>query len=96
MPCAFVPPGYRAVLIGQAQDIADLGTFSPLEENAEEGALVLIRLDFADPDELGNALRLIGGDKLTLVATGETAAIAGGAVTVDLTVWGLRGKRLVE
>ena len=52
--------------------------------------------DFADPDELGNALRLVGGDKLTLVATGETAAIAGGAVTVDLTVWGLRGKRLVE
>ncbi len=52
--------------------------------------------DFVDPDELGNALRLIGGDKLTLVATGETAAIAGGAVTVDLTVWGLRGKRLVE
>ena len=55
----------------------------------------LIR-DFADPDELGNALKLIGGDKLTLVATGETAATAGGAVTVDLTVWGLRGKRLVE
>jgi hypothetical protein len=52
--------------------------------------------DFADPDELGNTLRLIGGDKLTLVATGETAAIAGGAVSVDLTVWGLRGKRLVE
>jgi len=52
--------------------------------------------DFADPDELGNALRLIGGDKLALLATGETAAIAGGAVTVDLTVWGLRGKRLVE
>lgn len=52
--------------------------------------------DFADPDELGNALRLIGGDKLTLVATGETAAIAGGAVAIDLTVWGLRGKRLVE
>ena len=52
--------------------------------------------DFADPDELGNALRLTGGDKLTLVATGETAAIAGGAITVDLTVWGLRGKRLVE
>jgi len=52
--------------------------------------------DFADPDELGNALRLIGGDKLTLVATGETAAIAGGAISVDLTVWGLRGKRLVE
>ena len=52
--------------------------------------------DFADPDELGNALRLIGGDKLTLIATGETAAVAGGAISVDLTVWGLRGKRLVE
>jgi len=48
MPCAFVPPGYRAVLIGQAQDIQDLGTFSPLEENAEEGALVLVRFDFAE------------------------------------------------
>jgi len=55
----------------------------------------LIR-DFADPDELGNALRLIGGNKLTLAATVDTAAVAGGAVTVDLTVWGLRGKRLVE
>jgi hypothetical protein len=49
MPCAFVPPGYRAVLIGQAQNIEDLGTFSPLEESAEEGALVLVRLDFAAP-----------------------------------------------
>jgi len=48
MPCAFVPPGYRAVLIGQAQDIQELGTFTPLEENAEEGALVLVRLDFAE------------------------------------------------
>ena len=48
MPCAFVPPGYRAVLIGQAQNIEDLGTFSPLEESAEEGALVLVRLDFAE------------------------------------------------
>ncbi|MDP4280143.1 MAG: hypothetical protein QQM50_06320 [Dehalococcoides mccartyi] len=49
MPCAFVPPGYRAVLVGQAQNIADLGTFSPLEDSAEEGALVLVRLDFAEP-----------------------------------------------
>ncbi len=48
MPCAFVPPGYRAVLVGQAQNIADLGTFSPLEDSAEEGALVLVRLDFAE------------------------------------------------
>ena len=48
MPYAFVPPGYRAVLIGQAQDIEDLGTFSPLEESAAEGALVLMRLDFLE------------------------------------------------
>ena len=48
MPYAFVPPGYRAVLLGQAQDIEDLGTFTPLEEGAVEGALVLMRLDFAE------------------------------------------------
>ena len=51
--------------------------------------------DFADPDELGNALRLIGGDKLTLVAIVATNAIAGAAVDVYLRVWGRRGKRLV-
>ena len=49
MPYAFVPPGYRAVLLGQAQDIEDLGTFAPLEESSAEGALVLIRLDFYEP-----------------------------------------------
>ena len=48
MPYAFVPPGYRVVLLGQAQTIEDLGTFTPLEEGAAEGALVLMRLDFAE------------------------------------------------
>jgi hypothetical protein len=48
MPCAFVPPGYRAVLIGQAVAIEDLGTFTPLEESAAEGALFVVRLDFAE------------------------------------------------
>jgi len=48
MPYAFVPPGYRAVLLGQAQDIASMGTFTPLEESAAEGALVLMRLDFTE------------------------------------------------
>ena len=48
MPYAFVPPGYRAVPIGQAQDIEDLGIFTPLEEGAVEGALVLMRFDFAE------------------------------------------------
>ena len=57
MPYAFVPPGYRAVLLGQAQNIEDLGTFAPLEESSVEGALFLIRLDFAEPlseETLGN------------------------------------------
>ncbi|MFC2002795.1 hypothetical protein ACFLV4_02460 [Chloroflexota bacterium] len=57
MPYAFVPPGYRAVLLGQAQDIEDLGTFAPLEESSAEGALVLMRLDFLEPlseETLGN------------------------------------------
>ena len=48
MPYAFVPPGYRAVLLGQAQDIEDLGAFTPFEESTAEGALVLMRLDFAE------------------------------------------------
>ncbi len=52
--------------------------------------------DFADPDELGNALRLFGGDKLTLVVTVADAETADADVDVDLTVWGLRGKRLIE
>jgi len=47
MSCAFVPPGYRAVLLGQVHEIGDLGAFSPLEDNADEGALVLVQLDFA-------------------------------------------------
>ena len=48
MPYAMVPPGCKAVLLGQAQTIEDLGTFAPLEESAAEGALILMRLDFAD------------------------------------------------
>ena len=48
MPYAFIPPGYRSVLLGQAAAVEDLGTFSPLEEGADEGALVLVRLDFVE------------------------------------------------
>ena len=48
MPYAMIPPGYRAVLLGQAQTIEDLGTFTPLEEGAAEGTLILMRLDFAE------------------------------------------------
>jgi len=48
MPYALVPPGYRAVLIGQAVAIEELGTFAPLEESSAEGALFLMRLDFVE------------------------------------------------
>ena len=49
MPYAMVPPGYRAVLLGSAARIEDLGTFTPLEEGTAEGALILMRLDFSEP-----------------------------------------------
>ena len=48
MPYAMVPPGYRAVLLGSAARIEGLGTFTPLEEGTAEGALILMRLDFAE------------------------------------------------
>jgi len=48
MPYAMVPPGYRAVLLGSAVKVEDLGTFSPLEESSAEGALFLMRLDFSE------------------------------------------------
>ncbi|MBN1188951.1 MAG: hypothetical protein JXA46_04300 [Dehalococcoidales bacterium] len=47
MPAAFVPPGCRAVLIGQAVDIEDLGAFAPLEESSAEGTPVLMKLTFS-------------------------------------------------
>jgi hypothetical protein len=50
---------------------------------------------FQAADELGVPLRLVGGDKLTLVATVATAAVATAAITVDLTVYGRVGKALV-
>jgi hypothetical protein len=48
MPYALVPPGYGAVLIGQAAAIEELGTFAPLEQDSAEGALFLVRLDFIE------------------------------------------------
>jgi len=48
MPYAMVPSGYRAVPIGQAANVEELGTFTPLEEGAAEGALFLMRLDFQE------------------------------------------------
>jgi len=48
MPYAMVPPGYRAVPLGQAARIEELGAFAPLEESSDEGALFLARLDFEE------------------------------------------------
>ena len=48
MPNGLVPPGSRAILLGSAASIKDLGIFAPQEEGAAEGALMLMRLDFAD------------------------------------------------
>ena len=48
MPYAMIPPGYEAVLLGQAAAIEELSTFAPLEESSAEGALFLMRLDFAE------------------------------------------------
>jgi len=54
MPNGLVPPGYRAVLLGSAASIEDLRTVA--QEQTAEGALMLMRLDFAEypsPEVLG-------------------------------------------
>ena len=48
MPDGMLPPGYRAVLLGQAANIEGLSTVAPLEEQTMEGSLLLMRLDFAE------------------------------------------------
>ncbi|APV43641.1 hypothetical protein Dform_00281 [Dehalogenimonas formicexedens] len=48
MPYAMVPPGYRAIPLGQTGSIEGLGAFAPLEESSDEGALFLARLDFEE------------------------------------------------
>lgn len=60
MPYAMVPPGYRAVFLGQAAFIDNLGAFSPLEAGVAEGSLFLARLDFAGlpPVEALNKLEM--------------------------------------
>ena len=48
MPERLTPPGYRAVIIGSAGSIEELGAFAPMEEGSAEGTLMLMRLDFDD------------------------------------------------
>jgi len=48
MPERLTPPGYRAVVIGSAGSIEELGAFAPMEEGSAEGTLMLMRLDFEE------------------------------------------------
>jgi hypothetical protein len=48
MPDGMVPPGYKAVLVGQVSSITGLSAAASLEEGVAEGSLMLMRLDFAD------------------------------------------------
>jgi len=49
MANGMIPPGYNAVLVGTATTFEELSSITPLEENADEGTLVLVRLNFAEP-----------------------------------------------
>lgn len=48
MPAAALASGYRAVFLGLANSAEELGIFVPLEEGTDEGALILMRLDFSN------------------------------------------------
>jgi len=55
MPVAVFPSGCRALLLGSAGNLEEMGVFIPLEESTAEGALILMRLDFTEypsPDAL--------------------------------------------
>ncbi|MCX7912300.1 MAG: hypothetical protein N2506_04990 [Dehalococcoidales bacterium] len=52
-------------------------------------------INFAAQGELGEELRLVGGDKITLEAT-LTGAEAGADLTATLTPYGRKGKRLAD
>jgi hypothetical protein len=56
---------------------------------------VPIAAQFQAGDELGVPLRAVAGTTFYLVATPIGGAVAGGAVTVDLTLYGVVGKILV-
>ncbi len=53
-----------------------------------------VNYDLADPGELGTELRLVGGDKVTVVGTADALTTADRDVT--LTLFGRKARRLVE
>ena len=48
MPYTIFPPGYKAVLIGQAAVLRNWAPSLRLKQSSDEGALFLVRLDFAE------------------------------------------------
>lgn len=53
-----IPAGYRAYLLGTVSSIDDLSTISPLEESGPEGALMLMRLDFAESPSVASLVKI--------------------------------------
>lgn len=53
-----MPVGYRAYLLGSVSTLDELNTISPLEESGPEGALMLMRLDFAEAPQVSSLARI--------------------------------------
>jgi len=86
---------HKLLVAGLYQKITKVDQTSGDVTSTVEQQLQEVMRDFREADELNNELRLVGGDKLTLVVTVATAAIAGAAVDAYLRVWGRAGKLLV-
>jgi len=82
MPERLTPPGYRAVIIGSAGSIEELGVFAPMEEGSAEGTLMLMRLDF---DEFLSDETLVGIEQAFLDAGVERWPGSEIIVYADLT-----------
>ena len=86
---------HKLVVAGQLWKMTNVDQTTGVVTATLEQQLEELKRDFREWDELNTELRLVAGDKLTLVVTVKTAAIAGAAVDVYLRVWGRRGKILV-
>ncbi|MDO8691362.1 MAG: hypothetical protein Q7R39_15355, partial [Dehalococcoidia bacterium] len=60
---------------------------------ADQAAGATTNYDLASAGELGEELRLVGGDKITV--RGVVTAAPAADVTVTLTAYGRKGKRLI-
>jgi hypothetical protein len=53
-----IPAGYRAYLLGVVSSFDELSTVTPLEESGPEGALMLMKLDFAEAPSIESLARI--------------------------------------